>query len=46
MRPQQLEHARFSFATTRFGVSGAAVRRKRLFTGRIAGAVAPGDLFA
>jgi hypothetical protein len=43
---QSLHHARFSFATTPFGVSGAAVRRKSLSTGGAGGAVAPGDLFA
>jgi hypothetical protein len=41
-----LHHARFTFATTRVGVSGAAVRRKWLFTGKVGGAVARGDLFA
>src|SRR5512139_626041 len=38
-RLETLDHARFSFATTRFGVTGAAVRRKSLFTGCAASAV-------
>jgi hypothetical protein len=41
-----MQHARFSFATTRVGVTGAAVSRKSLFTINSGVAVAPGDLFA
>jgi hypothetical protein len=41
-----MQHARFSFATTRVGVTGAAVSRKTLFSNENGVAVAPGDLFA